>query len=132
MVADALSRKAVSIGSLAFILIGERPLAVDVQALANQFVRLDISEPSQVLAYVVSRSSLNDRIRARLYDDPHLIVLKDTVQHGDARVVTIGDDGVFRMHGRIYVPNMVGLRELILEEALSSWYSIHPGDAKMY
>ncbi|XP_070039642.1 uncharacterized protein [Nicotiana tomentosiformis] len=44
VVADALSRKAMSIASLAYILDGERPLAADVQTLANQFVRLDVSE----------------------------------------------------------------------------------------
>ena len=26
------------------------------------------------------------------YDDPYLLVLKDMVQHGDAKEVTIGDD----------------------------------------
>ena len=119
VVADALSRKAVSMGSLAYIPVGKRPLAVDVQAFANRFVRLDISEPSRVLASVASRSSLYDRIRERQYDDPHLLVLKDTIQHGDARDVTIGDNGVLRMQGRICVPNVDGLRELILEEAHS-------------
>jgi len=43
---------------------------------------------------VVSRSSLYDRIRERQYDDPHFLVLKDTVQHGDVNDATIGDDGV--------------------------------------
>ena len=119
-------------GSLAYISVGERPLAVDVQVLANRFVRLDISEPSQVLACVISRSSLYDRIRERLYDDSHLFVLKDRVQHDDARDVTIGDDGVLRMQGRICMPNADGLQKLILEEAHSSRYSIYPGAAKMY
>ncbi|XP_070014984.1 uncharacterized protein [Nicotiana sylvestris] len=77
---------------------------VSCDALANQFVRLDISEPSQILACVVSRSLLFDRIRERRYDDPHLLVLKDKVLHDDAGDVTIGDDGVMRMHGRICVP----------------------------
>ena len=58
MVADALSRKSVSIGSLAYIPVGERPFALDVKALANQFVRLDVSEPSRVLACTVAQSSL--------------------------------------------------------------------------
>jgi len=48
--ADALSRKSVRMGSLAYIPVSERPLALDVQALATQFVRLDIFEPSRVLA----------------------------------------------------------------------------------
>ncbi|XP_070032515.1 uncharacterized protein [Nicotiana tomentosiformis] len=42
MVADALSRKVESIGSLVFIPAGKRLLALNVQALANRFVRSDI------------------------------------------------------------------------------------------
>ncbi|XP_070054499.1 uncharacterized protein [Nicotiana tomentosiformis] len=95
MVVDALSKKAVSIDSLAFIPVSERPFAVDVQNLANQFER------------------------EHKYDDPHLLVLKDTVQHGDAKDVSIGYDGILRMQGRICVPNVDGLRELILKEAHS-------------
>ncbi|XP_070055508.1 uncharacterized protein [Nicotiana tomentosiformis] len=103
-----LSRKAKSMESLAFIPAGERLLALDVQALANRFVRLDILEASRVLVCAISRSSLFERIKARQYDDPHLFVLKDTVQHCDAKYVTIGDDGVLRLHDRICVPNMDG------------------------
>ncbi|XP_070037127.1 uncharacterized protein [Nicotiana tomentosiformis] len=132
VVTDSLSKKAVSMGSLTLIPVGERPLTVDVQALANQFIRLDVTEPSRVRACVVSRSSLYDSIRERQYDDPHLLVLKDTVQYVYARYVTIGDDGVLRMQGRICVPNVDGLCELILKEACSSRYSIHPCAAKMY
>ncbi|XP_070045872.1 uncharacterized protein [Nicotiana tomentosiformis] len=97
VVSDALSREAVSMGSLAFIPVGERPLAPDIQALSNQFVILDVSEPSRVLACLVSRSSLYDRIRERQHDDPHLLVLKDTVQYVDSKDVTIMDDGVLGM-----------------------------------
>ncbi|XP_070030156.1 uncharacterized protein [Nicotiana sylvestris] len=38
VVADSLNRKTVSMGSLTYIQVGERPLVVDVQALANRFV----------------------------------------------------------------------------------------------
>ncbi|XP_070057390.1 uncharacterized protein [Nicotiana tomentosiformis] len=40
MVVNAFSRKVENMGSLAYILVGERPLALDVHALDNQFVRL--------------------------------------------------------------------------------------------
>ncbi|XP_070056960.1 uncharacterized protein [Nicotiana tomentosiformis] len=119
---DALSRKAGTMGSIAYILVRERLLALDVHALANRFVRLDVSEPSLVLAFVVSQSSLYERIRVCQYDDPHLIVHKDMVQHSDVKEICIGDDVVLRMQGRICVPNVEGLRELILEEAHSSRY----------
>ncbi|XP_070032967.1 uncharacterized protein [Nicotiana tomentosiformis] len=114
VVVDALSRKVESLGTLAYLLVAERPLALDVQALTNQFVRLDVSEPSRVLACMVSQSSLYDRIRERQYDYPHLLVLKDTVQYDDAKEVTIGDDDVLRMQDSLCVPNVDGLRELIL------------------
>ncbi|XP_070048522.1 uncharacterized protein [Nicotiana tomentosiformis] len=114
-------------GSLAFITVSERPLAVDVRTMANQFVRVDVSESSHVLACVVSCSSLCDHIRERQYDDLHLLILKDTVQHDDTKDVTIGDDRVLRMQVQITMPNMDGLYELNLEEAHSSRYksSIH-------
>ncbi|XP_070057239.1 uncharacterized protein [Nicotiana tomentosiformis] len=105
---------------------------MDFQALANQFVRLDVSKPSRVLAYVVSRSSLLERIKSRQFDDPYLLVLKNTVQQGGAKEVVIGDDGFMRLEGRICVPNVDGLRELILEEAHNLCYYIHPGVPKMY
>ncbi|XP_070003340.1 uncharacterized protein [Nicotiana sylvestris] len=109
VVANALSRKSVSMGSLAYILVGERLLALDVQALANQFMRLDVSQPSRVLACTTAHSSLLERIRDRQYDDPHLCVLKDMVQHVGAKQVILGDDGVLRLQGRVSVPNVDGL-----------------------
>ncbi|XP_070022148.1 uncharacterized protein [Nicotiana sylvestris] len=54
------------------------------------------------------------------------------VLQGGTKEVFIGEDGVLRLQGRLCVPNVVGLRERILEEAHSLWYSIHPGALKMY
>ncbi|XP_070010202.1 uncharacterized protein [Nicotiana sylvestris] len=75
VVADALSRKAVSLGSLAYIPVGDSLFASDVQALANQFVRLDVPEASRVLACTLAQSSLFEHFRERQYDDPHLLAL---------------------------------------------------------
>ncbi|XP_070010536.1 uncharacterized protein [Nicotiana sylvestris] len=132
MIVDAFSRKAESMGSLAFIPDEERPLATDIQALANRFVRLDIPEPSRSLACVVAQLYLLECIKARQFYDPYLLVLKDIVQQGGLKKVMIGDDGVMRLQGRICVSNVDGLRELILENAHSSQYSIHPCVTKMY
>ncbi|XP_070050676.1 uncharacterized protein [Nicotiana tomentosiformis] len=95
VVADALSLKAESMGILSFILTGERPLSMDVQDLANRFMRFDIPKPSRVLSCVVSRSSLFERIKVRQYDDPCLLVLRDTVQHDSSKEVNIGDNWEF-------------------------------------
>ncbi|XP_070056865.1 uncharacterized protein [Nicotiana tomentosiformis] len=97
VVDDALSRKEKIICSLTYLLVEKRPLDMDVKALANRFGRLDIWVPSRVLACVVAHSSLLEHIKARQFDNPHLLVLKDTVQRGGAKEVVIGDDGVMRL-----------------------------------
>ncbi|XP_070032118.1 uncharacterized protein [Nicotiana tomentosiformis] len=130
MVANAWSRKAESIGSLAYLPVAKRPLAMDVQTLDNQFVTLYVLA-SRFLAFVVAQPLLLERIKALQFDDPHLLVLKDMVQRGGAKEVVIGDDGVMWLRGRICVP-YVGLRDLILEQAHSLRYFIHPGVRKMY
>ena len=66
VVADALSRKTHSMGSLESLSIEERPLARDVQLLANSLVRLQISEESDgMIAFIEARSSLVEQIRGR-------------------------------------------------------------------
>nr|XP_009780412.1 PREDICTED: uncharacterized protein LOC104229458 [Nicotiana sylvestris] len=105
VVADALRRKAESMRSLAFIPAIERPLAM---------------------------SSFLEHIKARRYDDPHLLVLIYTVLRGGAKEVVISDDGILQLQCRICVPNVQSLMELILHESHSSWYSIYPGATKMY
>ena len=44
VVADALCRKAGSMGSLAHLQVSRRPLAREVQTLANDFMRLEVNE----------------------------------------------------------------------------------------
>ena len=44
VVADALSRKAGSMGSLVHLQVSRRPLAREFQALANDFMRLEVNE----------------------------------------------------------------------------------------
>ncbi|XP_069154405.1 uncharacterized protein [Solanum lycopersicum] len=72
VVADALSQKAVSMGSLAMLKVIEHLLARDVQSLTISFVRLDISESSKVFAYMGARSSLMENIRAQQFDNGDL------------------------------------------------------------
>ncbi|XP_070050754.1 uncharacterized protein [Nicotiana tomentosiformis] len=132
VVDGALSRKTESMGSFAFIPVRERPLVLDIQDLANRFMRLDVSEPRRVFPCVVSQLSLFECIKTHQYDDPHLLLLKDAVQNGDAKEMTICGDGVLRLQGWISMPNVDGLQEFILAEAHSLQYSIHPVSVKMY
>ncbi|XP_070010641.1 uncharacterized protein [Nicotiana sylvestris] len=84
VVADASSQKPVSMGSLAYIPVRERPLAVDVQVLANRFMRLDISETSQ--KYIGDPSHVLDFSTVQLdgeltYDVEPAAILERQVQN---------------------------------------------------
>ncbi|XP_059285594.1 uncharacterized protein LOC132039066 [Lycium ferocissimum] len=102
------------------------------QTLANSFVRLDISKYGKVLAYVEARSSLLEQIKAQQFDNAKLCKIRDKVLSGEAKQFMINSKGVLRIKGRICIPRVGGLIRLILEEAYSSRYSIHPGATKMY
>ncbi|XP_015165551.1 uncharacterized protein [Solanum tuberosum] len=60
-------------GSLAFLSVEERPLALDIQSLANSMVRLDISDSRRVLSFMGVQSSLLDRIRGCQFEDDTLV-----------------------------------------------------------
>jgi len=63
VVAHALSRKAGSMRSLAHLKVSRRPLAREVQTLANDFMRLEVNEIGGLLACVEARSSFLDKIK---------------------------------------------------------------------
>ena len=86
-------------GSLAFLSTTERPLALDIESLANWMIRLDISDSRCVLAYVDAQSSLLDRIRSRQFEDDTLVALRDRVLAGDGGQATIDPDGVLKFAG---------------------------------
>lgn len=52
MIVDTLNRKVKSMGSLAYLLVMERPLALQIQSLANEMVRMDRSDFEWLLAFV--------------------------------------------------------------------------------
>ncbi|XP_015081239.1 uncharacterized protein LOC107024791 [Solanum pennellii] len=116
VVVDALSRKGVSMGSLAMLQVDKSPLARDAQSLANSIVRLNILEPGKVLAYMEARSSLLEQIRAQQFDDGDLCKIRDKVLKGEAKAAILDSEGVLRIKGRICVPRTGDLSRLIMEE----------------
>ncbi|XP_059294427.1 uncharacterized protein LOC132047393 [Lycium ferocissimum] len=94
-------------------------------------VRLDISKPDKVLAYMEARSSLLEHIRARQFDHAKLCKIRDKVLKEKERrqLLTVR---VLRMKGGIYFPKVGDFTSLIMEDTHSSRYSIHSGATKMY
>ncbi|XP_069144388.1 uncharacterized protein [Solanum lycopersicum] len=98
IVADALSRKTGSMGSLAHLQISRLPLARE----------------------------------GRHFTDEKLSQIREMVLRGEAKETIIDEEGVFRIKGRVCVPRVDDLIYIILIEAHSSRYSIHPGATKMH
>ena len=82
IVADALSRKAGSMGSLAHLQVSRRPLAREVQILANDLMRLEVNEKGGLLASAESRSSFLDKIKGKQFEDEKLSRIQDKVLRG--------------------------------------------------
>ncbi|XP_070042853.1 uncharacterized protein [Nicotiana tomentosiformis] len=91
-------------------------------------VSCEVFRDHQSIQHLFKQKDLNLRQRRwlELLKDNNINIL---YHPGKANVVAYA---LSRKAGQISVPNVDGLRELILEEAHSSWYSIHPGATKMY
>ena len=132
VVADALSRRGASMGSLAAVPESRRPLVREIESLADSLVRLDVSPPDRVVAHIEVRSSLDDEIRRRQFEDPALVEIRERVLQGDFRWASVDSDGVLRVHGRLAVPQVGEILQTLLREAHCSRYSVHPGSSRMY
>ena len=104
VIADALSRKAGSMGSLAHLQASRRPLAREVQILANDLMRLQVNEKGGFLACVEARSSFLDKIKGRQFDDEKLRRIQEKVLRGEAKEAQIDEEGVLRIKGRVCYP----------------------------
>nr|XP_016477917.1 PREDICTED: uncharacterized protein LOC107799332 [Nicotiana tabacum] len=72
------------------------------------------------------------KVKARQFEDSHLAKIRDRVKNGGVNSFAIESEGVLRRHGRLCIPVVGDVKQLILEEAHNSRYSIHPGATKMY
>ena len=71
-------------------------------------------------------------VKSKQHHNPLLTELKESVLNKNNESLSQGVDGELRYQGRLCVPDMDGLREKIMDEALVSRYSIHSGATKMY
>ena len=85
VVVDTISRKAGSMGSLAHLQVSRRPLAREVQILANDLMILEVNEKGGFLACVEAISSFLDKIKGKQFHDEKLIQIRDKVLQGEAK-----------------------------------------------
>ena len=128
VVANALSQK--SFATLAYIRTTYMPLLIDMKALG---INLDYNGNGALLANFVVRPSLMEQIRGKQMQDEKLVKEDQKIMNGEiGENFNITQDGVLTMRGTAYVPDVDNLRELIMEEAHCSAYTMHLGSTKMY
>ena len=124
VVADTLSRKSnantlVSTGLL-------KELAEDLRELRLEIV------PRGFVATMEVQSTLLGKIREAQKEDKEIAEIKERMSKGKAKGFCEDEHDTLWFENRVYVPNNVEIRKLILQEAHDSPYSIHPRNTKMY
>ncbi|KAH0673678.1 hypothetical protein KY290_026956 [Solanum tuberosum] len=94
VVADALSRKVVSMGTLACLSVSKRPLPKEIQTLESKFIHLGISERGGVLVCIEVRATFIEEIKAKQFEDENLNELKKKTVIGKAQETTLDAEGM--------------------------------------
>ena len=113
VVADALSRKT-------------------VQTLRALNANLSLSDDGTVVAELVARPNLLNRVLEAQKKDEKISAIIDQIRDGKETEFTVNENGVLCYKARACVPDDDELRKAILEEAHSGSFAIHPGSTKMY
>ncbi|WMV40840.1 hypothetical protein MTR67_034225 [Solanum verrucosum] len=117
VVADALIRKTVSMGSLYCLGLPKRPLVKEIQTLESKFMQLGISEKGRVLASIEIRPTFIEEIKAKQFEDESLNELRKKTISGKAQDMVLDAGGVLSFKGRICVPRVDDLIQKMLSES---------------
>ena len=107
-------------GILAHLQVSRRPLAREVQTLANDIMRLEVLEKGGFLASMEARSSFPDKIKGKQFADEKLSRILYMVLRGEAKEAVIDKECVLRVKGMACMPRVDNLIHTILTEAHSS------------
>jgi hypothetical protein len=124
VVANALSRRS----HLNQLIVEQMPFD-----LCEEFDKLNLRlvANTKVVAMEID-STLSQDIRKGQLTDEKIQEIKWNIKEGKSPEFTEDDQGVLWYKGRICVPNIKGIKNLILQEAHDSAYFIHPKGNKMY
>ena len=124
VVADALRRKTNTLN----VMLKERQPAL-YEELEN--FGLELVE-SGFLDNLKVKLTLVEDIKEAQKGHKSIEGIKKKIQEGKAPESLVDEQGVVWFGKRLCVPNKAELKDLILEEAHDTPYSIHPGGTKMY
>jgi hypothetical protein len=101
--------------------------------LYEEFAKLNLGFVSNTKVVAMeAESTLEQDIRKGQLTDEKIIEIKGLTKEDKAPGFIVDEQGVLWFKGRICVPDIKTIKELILREAHESAYSLHPGSTKMY
>ena len=101
--------------------------------LREETARLNVHIVPRGSSHVLNvQSTLEDRIRKAQGSDKDLMKIRKHTGENKAPNFRVDDKGTLWYKNRICVPQKGGFRQVIMDEAHNSAYSIHPGSTKMY
>jgi hypothetical protein len=124
VVADALSREPCSLNAL---------LKTSQPTLCEEFEEFGLELVSHgFLANLEVRPTFFDQIKEAQKGHESIKGIKRRMGREEVPGFSIDQEGVLWYNGRLCVPSIEELKQLILAEAHDTPYSIHPGGTKMY
>jgi hypothetical protein len=124
VVADALSQEPCSLNAL---------IKVEQPKLYEEFEKFGLELVSHgFLARLELKPTLMDQIKEAQKGHESIEGIKRRMVREEVPGFKIDDKGVLWYNGRICVPAINDLKQLIMKEAHDTPYSIHPGGTKMY
>jgi hypothetical protein len=124
VVADALSREPCSLNTV---------IKVEQPKLYEEFEKFGLELVSHgFLARLELKPTLMDQIKEAQKGHESIEGIKWHMDREEVPGFKIDDKGVLWYNGRICVPTIDDLKQLIMKEAHDTPYSIHPGGTKMY
>ena len=131
VVADALSRKAMSNEVAGRELPKE--LMKEIEQLQIEILIREPNTPTEVLrAMVEINMDFKGEIIRRQHEDAFIVEEIRRISEGRQSEFELGEENSLWFQGRICVPDIPEIKEIILREAHQTPYSIHPGSTKMY
>jgi hypothetical protein len=124
VVADALSREPCSLNAR---------LKVEQPLLYQEFEEFGLELVSHgFLATLEVKPTLRDQIKEAQKDHESIEGIKRRMDKEEVAGFSVDGEGILWYNGRLCVPTIPELKNLIMEEAHNTPYSIHPGGSKMY
>ena len=127
VVADALSRK--NKATLEGLTVGKEQQLAELKKMG---AKLDVNTRGGLVAQLLVRPTYREQILQAQTQDKDGSKIRRDVEAGVEMKFRIANDGSLMMGQRLYIPNDRTIKQMILQEAHESKFSIHPGSTKMY